>query len=148
MKWYFQFTPHDTHDWDAQAWPVLVDLPFGGKTRKLVLHANRNGFFYVLDRTSGEYLRATSWWITWIGRTVSTPKDAPFWSPDKDPTPAGNRVCPGVRGATNWMSPILQPGHGTVLRGDARAMRHLHQLLARTGAQEELLRRRRRAQTR
>src|SRR5271168_2261902 len=49
IKWHFQFTPHDTHDWDAQAWPVLVDLPYQGKPRKLVLHANRNGFLYVLD---------------------------------------------------------------------------------------------------
>ncbi|HWB98290.1 MAG TPA: PQQ-binding-like beta-propeller repeat protein, partial [Bryobacteraceae bacterium] len=58
MKWYFQFTPHDTHDWDAQSWPVLVDLPYEGKMRKLVLHPNRNGFLYVLDRVTGEYLRA------------------------------------------------------------------------------------------
>ena len=58
MKWYFQFTPHDTHDWDAQSWPVLVDLPFRGKQRgSCCLHANRNGFFYVLDRTTGEFLQ-------------------------------------------------------------------------------------------
>ena len=59
IKWHFQFTPHDTHDWDAQSWPVLVDLPFRGQMRKLVLHANRNGFLYVLDRVTGEYLNAT-----------------------------------------------------------------------------------------
>ncbi len=58
-KWYFQFTPHDTHDWDAQSWPILIDMEFRGKMRKVVLHANRNGFFYVLDRTTGEFLRAT-----------------------------------------------------------------------------------------
>src|SRR5207247_1466735 len=59
MKWYFQFTPHDTHDWDAQSWPVLIDMEWKGTMRKIVLHANRNGFFYLLDRTSGEFLRAT-----------------------------------------------------------------------------------------
>ena len=52
MKWHFQFTPHDTHDWDAQSWPVLLDLEWQGKPRKVVLHANRNGFFYMLDRVN------------------------------------------------------------------------------------------------
>ena len=109
MKWHFQFTPHDTHDWDAQAWPVLVDLPFRGKQRKLLLHANRNGFFYVLDRTTGEFLNATKLvdkldWATGIDA-----KGRPLLAPDKDPTPAGNRICPGVRGATNWMSPSFNP---------------------------------------
>ena len=111
-KWHFQFTPHDTHDWDAQAWPVLVDLPIDGKPRKLVLHANRNGFFYVLDRVTGEYLRATKLvdkldWATGIDA-----KGRPMLVPDKDPTPAGNRACPGVRGATNWMSPSFNPATG------------------------------------
>ena len=108
-KWHFQFTPHDTHDWDAQAWPVLVDLPWNGKPRKLVLHANRNGFFYVLDRTTGEFLRATKLidkldWASGIDA-----KGRPILVPGKDPTPAGNVVCPGVRGATNWMAPSFNP---------------------------------------
>ncbi|MCS7025865.1 MAG: PQQ-dependent dehydrogenase, methanol/ethanol family [Bryobacteraceae bacterium] len=112
MKWYFQFTPHDVHDWDAQAWPVLVDLPFGGRMRKLVLHANRNGFLYVLDRVTGEYLRATPIvdkldWATGIDA-----KGRPVRVPGKEPTPSGNRVCPGVRGATNWMSPSFNPATG------------------------------------
>ena len=112
MKWYFQFTPQDVHDWDAQAWPVLVDLPWQGKPRKLVLHANRNGFFYVLDRVTGEYLRATKLvdkldWASGIDA-----KGRPILVPDKDPTPNGNRSCPGVRGATNWMSPSWNPATG------------------------------------
>ncbi|MCZ2147520.1 MAG: PQQ-dependent dehydrogenase, methanol/ethanol family [Bryobacterales bacterium] len=112
MKWHFQFTPHDTHDWDAQAWPVLVDLPFKGRQRKLVLHANRNGFFYVLDRLTGEYLQATKLvdlldWATGIDA-----KGRPIEVPGKQPTPGGNRVCPGVRGATNWMSPSFNPATG------------------------------------
>src|SRR5205823_2103825 len=59
LRWHFQFTPHDTHDWDAQSWPVLLDMTFQGRPRKLLVHPNRNGFFYVLDRTTGEFLRAT-----------------------------------------------------------------------------------------
>lgn len=112
MKWYFQFTPHDTHDWDAQAWPVLVDLPYKGKMRNLVLHANRNGFFYVLDRVTGEYLNATRLvekldWASGIDA-----KGRPILVPGKDPTPNGNRVCPAVQGATNWMSPSFNPAIG------------------------------------
>ena len=53
LKWHFQFTPHDTHDWDANEVPVLADLMLGGRIRKVVMMANRNGFFYVLDRTTG-----------------------------------------------------------------------------------------------
>ena len=59
LLWHFQFTPHDIHDWDANQPLVLVDAPFHGRERKLLLHANRNGFFYVLDRTNGEFLQAT-----------------------------------------------------------------------------------------
>ncbi|MBY0506466.1 MAG: PQQ-binding-like beta-propeller repeat protein [Bryobacteraceae bacterium] len=109
IKWHFQFTPHDTHDWDAQAWPVLVDLPWKGQPRKLVLHANRNGFFYVLDRTTGEFLQATKLvdQLDWASGIDA--KGRPIELPGKAPTPAGNRVCPGVRGATNWMSPSWNP---------------------------------------
>ena len=56
MKWYYQTGPHDTHDWDSTQAPVLVDAPFGGKQRKLVMQATRNGYFFVLDRVTGEHL--------------------------------------------------------------------------------------------
>jgi alcohol dehydrogenase (cytochrome c) len=112
LKWHFQFTPHDTHDWDAQAWPVLVDLPWQGKSRKLMLYANRNGFYYVLDRTTGEFLHAAKLvdnldWASGVDKN-----GRPILVPDKDPTPAGTRACPGVRGATNWMSPTYVPATG------------------------------------
>ncbi|MBV8819793.1 MAG: PQQ-binding-like beta-propeller repeat protein [Acidobacteriaceae bacterium] len=112
MKWYFQFTPHDTHDWDAQAWPVLLDISFHGKPRKVVVHANRNGFLYVLDRVTGEYLQATRLvekldWASGIDA-----KGRPVLVPDKDPSPGGTRACPGVRGATNWMSPSYNAAIG------------------------------------
>src|SRR5262249_36007637 len=106
------FTPHDTHDWDAQSWPVLIEIPWGGKPRKGVLHANRNGFFYVLDRATGQFLRASKLVdkLDWASGVDS--KGRPILIPGKDPTPSGNRVCPGVRGATNWMSPTYDPATG------------------------------------
>jgi alcohol dehydrogenase (cytochrome c) len=112
MKWYFQFTPGDTHDWDAQAWPVLVDRNWYGKPRKLVLHANRNGFLYVLDRVTGEFLRATKLIDSLDWATGIDAKGKPIVVPGKEPTPTGNRVCPGVKGATNWMSPSFNPATG------------------------------------
>ena len=76
LKWHFQFTPHDLHDWDATETPMLVDATFRGRTRKLLLHADRNGFFYVLDRLTGELLLAEPFvkgitWASGIGRTAA-----------------------------------------------------------------------------
>ena len=73
LKWHFQFTPHDLHDWDANETPVLVDAEFRGQPRKLLLHGNRNGFFYVLDRLTGEFLLAEPFvknltWASGIGK--------------------------------------------------------------------------------
>jgi alcohol dehydrogenase (cytochrome c) len=112
MKWYFQFTPHDTHDWDAQSWPVLIDMEWKGTMRKVVLHANRNGFFYLLDRTSGEFLRATKLIdnVTWASGVDA--KGRPIPISGKDPTAEGNWVCPSVKGATNWMGQTYHPGTG------------------------------------
>lgn len=109
LKWHFQFTPHDTHDWDAQSIPVLVDTEFRGKQRKLLLHPNRNGFFYVLDRVSGEFLNATPFIdkLTWASGVDA--KGRPVELPDQTPTPTGVKVCPSVRGASNWMSPSYNP---------------------------------------
>lgn len=102
MKWYFQFTPHDWHDWDAQSWPVIADVTYEGKPRKVVFHANRNGFLYVLDRTTGQYLRSSKLvdLLDWASGIDA--KGRPIEVPGKNPTPEGNRVCPGVQGATNW----------------------------------------------
>jgi len=112
LKWYFQFTPHDTHDWDAQAWPVLLDAVYDGRPRQLVLHPNRNGFFYVLDRLTGELLRATPFVdrINWAKGI--DPHGRPVENPGMEPSPNGTRVCPSVRGATNWMSPSYNPKTG------------------------------------
>jgi alcohol dehydrogenase (cytochrome c) len=112
LKWYFQFTPHDTRDWDAQAWPVLVDAVYQGGLRKLLVHPNRNGYFYVLDRATGEFLRATPFverlnWAQGIDR-----RGRPIEIPGREPSPNGTRICPSVRGASNWMSPSYNPATG------------------------------------
>ena len=111
LKWYFQFTPHDLHDWDATEVPVLLDAMVDGKPRKLLLHANRNGFFYVLDRSDGKFLFAKAFahqtWARGIG-----PDGRPELLPGGDPTPEGVKVCPGAIGATNFMSPSYSPQTG------------------------------------
>ena len=108
LKWYFQFTPHDVHDWDATQIPILLDLEFKGKPRKLRVQANRNAFYYVLDRTNGEFLHASAFARqTWAKEIDANGRPAVL--PGSGPTPEGNRVCPGLSGATNWMSPSYSP---------------------------------------
>ena len=112
MKWYFQFTPHDVHDWDAVEIPVLVDAPFKGSPRKLLVQANRNGFYYVLDRVTGEFLHGTPFikhlnWATGLDE-----KGRPMRVPGVVPTLQGTKTCPATSGATNWMSPAYNPGTG------------------------------------
>jgi alcohol dehydrogenase (cytochrome c) len=111
LKWHYQFTPHDIHDWDACQAPVLLDLKWKGRGRKVVVQANRNGFFYVLDRDTGEFLAATPFARqTWA--KGFDPKGRPIRQPRSDPSAEGNRVCPGVLGATNWMAPSYNPRTG------------------------------------
>jgi alcohol dehydrogenase (cytochrome c) len=111
LKWYFQFTPHDVHDWDANEIPVLLDLEWGGRVRKLMVQANRNGFYYVLDRTNGQFLLGKPFarvtWASGLG-----PDGRPVRVPNTDPTPDGNYACPGIVGATNWWSPSYSPQTG------------------------------------
>lgn len=108
MKWYFQFVPHDVHDWDAVQVPVLVDDEWEGHPRKLVYWAHRNGFFYVLDRETGKFLLgkpfATQTWAKGLDAN-----GRPVLLPNIDPTPEGTYLFPGVQGATNWYSPSYSP---------------------------------------
>ena len=109
LKWYYQFTPHDLWDWDATETSVLVDTEWQGQPRPLMLHANRNGFFYVFDRRDGTLLLATPFiktitWASGIGKD-----GRPIKLPNQDPTPAGTKVCPSQDGATNWYSPSYNP---------------------------------------
>lgn len=108
LKWYFQFTPHDLYDYDANETPVLVDVEENGTAHHLLLQANRNGFFYILDRTNGKFLRARAFveklnWATGIDAA-----GRPMLS-DRIPTKEGTYICPGVVGATNWFSPSYNP---------------------------------------
>src|SRR5712664_259059 len=104
LKWYFQFTKHDEHDYDATQVPVLLERD--GK--HLLIQADRNGFFYVIDRGNGKLLSTSTFAkVTWSSR-----KDAegrPVANREASPTPEGSRVCPGAAGATNWMSPTFDP---------------------------------------
>jgi alcohol dehydrogenase (cytochrome c) len=111
LRWHFQFTPHDIHDWDATEVPVLVDDEVRGKKRKLVLFPNRNAFYYVLDRITGEFLLgkpyAKQTWAKGLddsGRPVRLPNTAP--------TLQGTPVWPAVAGANNWYSPTFSPRTG------------------------------------
>ena len=109
LRWHYQFTPHDLHDWDATEPLVLADARFRGRERKLLLQANRNGFFYVLDRLSGELLLAEPFvkkltWASGIGKD-----GRPRLRAGNDPTPHGTKSCPAVRGATNWYATAFDP---------------------------------------
>jgi PQQ-dependent dehydrogenase (methanol/ethanol family) len=109
LRWHYQFTPHDLHDWDATEPLVLVNVQFQGRQRKLLTQANRNGFFYVLDRTTGEFLLGAPFvrkltWASGIGRD-----GRPQELEGNRPTAAGTKTCPAVRGATNWYSTAYSP---------------------------------------
>lgn len=111
LAWYFQFTPHDTHDWDANQIPVLVDGEIDGRARRLVVMANRNAFYYVLDRVTGEYLRARPYARqTWAEGLDG--RGRPVVLPDTEPTEEGTLVWPSLQGATNWFSPSYSPMAG------------------------------------
>ena len=108
LRWHYQFTPHDTHDWDSTEIPVLVQADIRGRERKVVLLANRNAFYYVLDRQTGEFLHGSAFakqtWATGLddrGRPVLVPGTAP--------SETGAQVYPSVPGATNWFSPSYSP---------------------------------------
>jgi len=108
LKWHFQFTPHDVHDWDSTHTPVLFDDTIAGQPRKLVAVANRNGFFYVLDRVTGSYLVGRPYTqVTWAKELDASGR--PVRLPGTDPTPEGNRVCPSGTGGTNWHQPSFNP---------------------------------------
>ena len=111
LKWYFQFTPHDFFDWDAEETNVLLDANFQGQPRKLLAHADRNGFFYVLDRTNGKMLLGKQFLkeLTWASGLAA---DGHPILKNQEPTAAGIRVCPSQDGATNFYSPSYIPATG------------------------------------
>jgi alcohol dehydrogenase (cytochrome c) len=109
LRWYFQFTPHDVHDFDAMAPPSLIDATWEGKPRKLMVQANRNGFLYVLDRTDGKFLlgRPFTTALTWASGL--TPEGRPIIAPGHEPTHEGTVSCPWLNGASNWYSTSYDP---------------------------------------
>lgn len=108
MQWYFQYTPHDTHDWDANQIPVLVDGEFEGEQRKMLALANRNAFYYLLDRATGEFLLGEEYsYQTWAEGIDDDGR--PIVLPNTEPTREGNVVWPSLQGATNWFSPSYNP---------------------------------------
>jgi alcohol dehydrogenase (cytochrome c) len=108
LRWYFQFTPHDTHDWDATHIPVLFDGEISGRQRKLVAIANRNAFYYVLDRSTGEFLAGRAYAKqTWAHGLDA--KGRPIRAPNSEPTEKGALIWPNLNGATIWFSPSYNP---------------------------------------
>ncbi len=112
LKWHYQTTPHDLWDWDATETPLVIDARWQGQPRKLLVQGNRNGFFYVWDRTDGKLLLGKQFikeltWATGIGADGK-----PIRVAGQEPSEKGTRVCPSQDGATNWYSPSYNPATG------------------------------------
>jgi alcohol dehydrogenase (cytochrome c) len=113
MVWYYQNSPHDTHDYDSAQTPILIDGTFNGKPRKLVINGARNGYYFTLDRLTGEHLVTgkLSHTVNWAEATYDK-NGAPVRIPAKDFDLAGALVSPGNQGITNWMPPAYSPDTG------------------------------------
>ena len=113
MAWYYQTSPHDTHDWDSAQTPVLVDGEFGGRPRKMALTGARNGYFFVVDRVTGEHLLTSKFSdsANWA-RPELNAKGQPVRIPEKDHHIAGALVSSANQGAANWPPPSFSPQTG------------------------------------
>ena len=108
LKWHYQFTPHDVHDWDAVHVPILGDITFQGRPRKVVMNANRNGFFYTLDRATGELLVGKPYIETTWSKEIG--KDGrPVLLPGHTPDEKGALTCPDLVGGTNFNPAAFDP---------------------------------------
>jgi alcohol dehydrogenase (cytochrome c) len=107
-RWHYQFTPHDVHDWDSTHVPILADLPVRGQMRKVVMVANRNGFFYTIDRTNGALLVARPYVHTTWAKEIG-PDGRPVLLPDNTPNEKGTMTCPDLTGGTNFYPPSYDP---------------------------------------
>jgi len=111
LRWYYQFTPSDDHDWDATQQPVLADIQWHGQKLPVLLEANRNAFYYVMDRATGRFLLAApfakqSW------NAGFTPEGQPIVRPEAQPSRSGTLIFPAAGGATNWWTPSFDPSRG------------------------------------
>jgi alcohol dehydrogenase (cytochrome c) len=111
LTWSFQPSPHDTHDWDAVETPVLVDADFHGQPRKMLMQTSRNGYFFVLDRVTGENLLTAPFgpvnWALGVDK-----QGRPIPNPNKEPAPDGRLIAPDEGGMTNYRSPSFDPKTG------------------------------------
>jgi acido-empty-quinoprotein group A len=110
LKWYFQVSPHDTHDFDNTTTPILFDRIVDGKPRKLLAQAARNGYFVTLDRVTGKYLLVKPY-VPLDYSSGLTPEGEPIPIPDKDPTVGGSI---NIVSATNWPAPAYNSRTGLV----------------------------------
>ena len=127
LAWYYQTSPHDTHDWDSAQTPILVDAEFNGRVRKLVLHASRNGYYFTLDRVTGERLVSTRYSETSNWAKEINKQGQPVRDEAKDFHVGGSLVSPANSGVTNWPPPSFSPDTGLfyVPRYDSYAMYYL-----------------------
>jgi acido-empty-quinoprotein group A len=112
MAWYFQASPHDTHDWDDTEVPVLIDGVIEGQQRKLLAQAARNGIYFLLDRTNGTHLVSKPFVESLNWNLGFNQKGQPIPNPRKDPKVEGVLVSPGSTGVTNWPAPSFDPDTG------------------------------------
>jgi alcohol dehydrogenase (cytochrome c) len=111
LKWHYQFSPHNEFDWDATQIPVLADMEWQGRARMLMLFANRNGIYYVLDRVTGEFLNGQPFVnVNWLSGFDA--KGRPIPVPGIAPSREGTLVFPGNQGGTNWYNPSYSPRTG------------------------------------
>jgi alcohol dehydrogenase (cytochrome c) len=120
LKWYFQPSPHDTHDWDAVQTPVLFDGEIDGEKRKLLAQASRNGWFFLLDRTNGKSILTSEFVKTNWAKGVNE-KGQPIANPQKEPKLDGALVSPNQGGGVNWPPPSFNPDTGLFYVNAARA---------------------------
>ena len=105
IVWHFQFTPHDVHDYDSIQVPILADIEFNGRQRQVMMWANRNGFYYTLDRSNGEFLIGKPYAAQTWAQGLDPVTGRPIRVPGMAPTYEGIMVSPPIVGATNWYSP-------------------------------------------
>ena len=110
-KWHFQYTPHDVNDWDSTQTPILAEATVAGRTRKIVALANRNGFYFALDRTTGKFIDGRAY----VKQTWASGLDEagrPIRLPDSSPTEEGKLLWPSLAGGSNWYSSTFSPQTG------------------------------------
>lgn len=112
MAWHYQTSPNDTHDWDSAQTPILAEIEINGKQRKVAMTAARNGYFFVVDRTTGAHLLTSKFSNTanWAQASLNS-SGQPVRIPDKDSHIAGALVSNGNEGAANWQPPSYSPDY-------------------------------------